>query len=394
MIKLGYFTQALFGVSETFIYDLVIALSNDENIDFTYVSKHEKSLKAEFNINNITVNFSHQFISWQIRLFKLSELLGRNGYRDRMNLKKWLALKELNKKVAEKFDVAFIEFADTAILLMNYLEQQKIPFIVHIHGHDITSSLNDKAYSEELMVLFKKAAFFIAASEYMKRRLILLGCDENKIKVIRLGIDSKHIEPTPWTEKIKVPPSIVFLGRLTDKKHPIALLHAFKIVLKEFPEATLSIIGDGKLKNEVITTINNLGLNESVKLYGALPREKSYSILKSHWIYAQHSVTPINGDTEGFAISLAEAALHELPVVSTIHNGITENVIDGKTGYLVPEYNYETMADKIIYLIKNPIVAEEMGKAGKEHILNLCNPNKRTEAIKSLIIETNKYNSN
>ncbi|MCW8896637.1 MAG: glycosyltransferase [Flavobacteriales bacterium] len=392
MIKLGYFTQALFGVSETFVFDLVKALSNDENIDFTYVSKHEKSLQAEFSINNLTVNFSHKYISWLIRWYKINELLGRDGSSAKMNLKKWLALKALTKKVTKKFDVAFIEFADTAILLMDYLDQQKTPFIVHVHGHDITSSLNDKAYSEELMILFKKAAFFIAASEYMKRRLVLLGCDENKIKVIRLGIDSKHIEPIPWSEKIKLSPSIIFLGRLTDKKHPIALLHAFKIVLQEIPEATLSIIGDGKLKNEVVTTINNLSLNESVKLYGALPREKSYSILKSHWIYAQHSVTPINGDTEGFAISLAEAALHELPVVSTIHNGITENVIDGKTGYLVPEYNYEAMADKIIYLIKNPIVAEEMGKAGKEHILNLCNPTTRIKAIKSLIIETNNYN--
>jgi len=392
MIKLGYFTQTLFGVSETFIYDLVLALNNDKNIDFTYVSKHEKSLQTEFNINNITVNFSHQFISWQIRLFKLSELLGRNGYRDRMNLKKWLALKELNKKVAEKFDVAFIEFADTAILLMDYLEQQRTPFIVHVHGHDITSSLNDKAYKHELIKLFEKATFFIVASEYMKRRLVLLGCDENKIKLIRYGVESNNIEPMCWSERVKSPPSIIFLGRLTDKKQPIALLHAFKLVKQEITDATLSIIGDGHLKGDVIKTINYLDLSESVNLYGALTREQSFPILNKNWIYAQHSVTPINGDTEGFAISLAEAALHELPVVSTIHNGITENVIDGKTGFLVPEFNYEAMADKLIYLIKNPIVAEEMGKAGKEHILNLCNPSKRTEAIKSLIIETNNYN--
>ncbi|MBW6481538.1 MAG: glycosyltransferase family 4 protein [Vicingaceae bacterium] len=392
MIKLGYFTQTLFGISETFIYDLVLALNNDENIDFTYVSKHEKSLQAEFNINNTTVNFSHQFISWQIRLFKLSELFGRNGYRNRMNLKKWIALRALNKKVTKKFDVAFIEFADTAILLMEYLEQQKTPFIVHVHGHDITSSLNDKAYKEELMVLFEKAVFFIAASEYMKRRLILLGCDENKIKVIRLGVDSKHIEPTPWSERTKLPPSIIFLGRLTAIKNPVALLYAFHKVKQEIPEATLSIIGDGEMKAAVLNTIAKLGLSNAVTLYGALPREKSFPILKSHWIYAQHSVTSLRGDTEGFAISLAEAALHELPVVSTIHNGITENVIDGKTGFLVPEFNYEAMADKLIYLIKNPIVAEEMGKAGKKHILNLCNPTMRIEAIKSLIIETNNYN--
>lgn len=392
MIKLGYFTQVLFGVSETFIYDLVTALNHDKNIDFTYISKHEKSLQAEFSINNLTVNFSHKYISWLIRWYKINELLGRDGSSAKMNLKKWLALKALTKKVTKKFDVAFIEFADTAILLMDYLARQKTPFIVHVHGHDITSSLNDKAYKEELIILFEKAAFFIAASEYMKRRLILLGCDENKIKVIRLGVDSKHIEATPWSERIKLSPSIIFLGRLTAIKNPIALLYAFQKVKQEIPEVTLSIIGDGEMKAAVLNTIAKLGLSNAVTLYGALPREKSFPILKSHWIYAQHSVTSLRGDTEGFAISLAEAALHELPVVSTIHNGITENVIDGKTGYLVPEYNYEAMADRLIYLIKNPTVAEEMGKAGKKHILNLCNPTMRIEVIKSLIIETNNYN--
>jgi glycosyltransferase involved in cell wall biosynthesis len=99
-------------------------------------------------------------------------------------------------------------------------------------------------------------------------------------------------------------------------------------------------------------------------------------------------VTAKSGDQEGFAISLAEAALHEIPVVSTFHNGIPENVIDGETGLLVKEFDFEAMAEKIIYLIENPEIAEQMGKAGRKHILNLCEPERRISKIKELLYKS------
>jgi colanic acid/amylovoran biosynthesis glycosyltransferase len=221
----------------------------------------------------------------------------------------------------------------------------------------------------------------------MRRLLVLLGADENKIRVIRIGIDVASIKPMAWEERIKKGPSIVFLGRLTEKKHPIALLYAFNIVLTKIPEAKLTIIGDGPLKNEVVNTIKRLNLENSVSLLGSLPREKSFPILNAHWVFAQHSVTSKTGDKEGYALSPAEAAAHELPVVSTLHNGIPEHVIDGHTGYLVPEFNYEAMAEKLIYLLQNPKDAEKMGKAGRMNIEKLNNQQQRIASIKSLLFD-------
>ena len=180
---------------------------------------------------------------------------------------------------------------------MEFLEKYRIPFVVHVHGYDITTSLNDNAYYEQLKILFKKAKAFIAASEYMKTRLILLGCEESKIHVIRLGVNHLGINPLSWEERKRSPPSIIFLGRLTEKKNPIALIHAFYLVRNEVPDATLSIIGDGPLRKEVEETIASLCLSHAVKLFGALDRKKSFPLLNKHWIYAQHSVTSITGDT-------------------------------------------------------------------------------------------------
>lgn len=388
MLKLGYFSHTNFSPSETFIYDLVKALSKEKDIDITYVTGQSTPLITDFPVKSIATSYSEQSIVWAQRLYKLGQIKGENGYKWQMRFRQWMALKQLQKSKLPKFNVAFIDYATSGVLIMDYLVQRKIPFIVHVHGYDITTCLNDKAYRDQLQKLFRTAKGFIAASAYMKRRLILQGCDESKISIARIGIDSANIKPLAWNKRRSSHPSIIFLGRLTEKKNPIALLYAFRLVKRTIPNATLSIIGDGPLLKEVKNNIDTLGLNNSVKLYGSLNREVSFPILNNHWIYVQHSVTSTTGDTEGFAISLAEAALHELPVVSTIHNGITENVINGITGYLVPEYDYETMAEKIIFLIQNPDNAESMGKEGRKHIIKLCEPRKRVSQIKELLLKT------
>lgn len=388
MLKLGYFSHTNISPSETFIYDLVNSLNEDKDIELTYVTGQNITLQTDFNVKSVASGYSEKNIKWAFRLYKLGQIKGGYGSKWKMNYQKRIAYKQLQKCNLPQFDVAYIEYATSAVLVMDYLVSKHIPFIVHVHGYDVTTSTNDKSYLQELKLLFEKASFFIVASQYMKRRLVLLGCAENKIKLIRLGVDSHSICPISWDKRKKLNPAIIFLGRLTEKKHPIALLHAFKIVKNTFPNAILSIIGGGEMESDVKNEIERLNLNSSIKLYGILNRADSFPIMNQHWIYAQHSVTSMYGDTEGFAISLAEAALHELPVVSTIHNGITENVIDNVTGYLVPEYDFESMAERIIYLIKNPDIAEQMGKAGREHILKLCEPGKRIKMIKELLHQT------
>lgn len=150
------------------------------------------------------------------------------------------------------------------------------------------------------------------------------------------------------------------------------------------------MIGDGPEMGRVRQRISKLSLENSVKIYGELSRAEALAIVNEHWVFAQHSVTAATGDQEGFAISLAEAAALELPVVSTLHNGIPEQVIDGQTGFLVKEFDYEAMAEKIIKLLLNPSLAEQMGQAGRNNISQLCQMSKRVESIYDVLAEACK----
>lgn len=385
-MKVGYFTHTNISPSETFIYDLVMGLSGDKDLDLTFVTgQKKKPIGVNFELNAIASGYSDSPLNLSFKAYKLGQVLGGKGFYFKSEIQKRGAYKALNKSKLENFDVAYVDYATSGVLLMEYFKEKNIPFVVHVHGYDVTSALSDPYYKKELELLFQRAHFFITASNYIKRILILNGCEEDKIKVIRYGVDSSTVEPLEWKERVKNNPSIIFLGRLTEKKHPLALLQAFYLVQKQIPEATLTIIGDGPLKQEVERRIETLNLQKKVQLLGVLNRNQSFPILNKHWVYAQHSVTAPGGDQEGFAISLSEAAIHELPVVSTIHNGITENVLDQVSGFLVPEYNYEAMAEKIIYLIQNPNIAEKMGKAGRKHIIEICNPDQRIENIKELL---------
>jgi glycosyltransferase involved in cell wall biosynthesis len=385
MINIGYFSHTTIGPSETFILDLIQGLNQNKNLNISYISGSNNPSTTLKDIKYLQTGFADNYAYFANLIYKVGDLKGKNGNKLKLKFQKWVAYRTMQNIKINEIDIAYIDYATSAVLLFDYLIKQGIPFIVHVHGYDITTTLNNDYFRQLLSRVFSNAKCIIAASHYMKRRLILLGCPEEKIRVIRYGVDNKRITPIPWEDRKLLNPSIIFLGRLTEKKNPLALLHALKIVKISIPNILLTIIGDGELKEITVQTIRQLGLVNNVKMMGLLTREDSFPIINKHWVYAQHSVTGTDGNTEGFAISLAEAALHELPVVSTVHNGITENVIDGKTGFLVPEYDFEEMALKLIFLLKNPSVAEKMGIEGRKHITNLCDPQKRIHEINKII---------
>lgn len=99
-------------------------------------------------------------------------------------------------------------------------------------------------------------------------------------------------------------------------------------------------------------------------------------------ILLQPSVTARNGDSEGGAPTvLLEAQSSGLPVVSTYHADIPEVVLDGKSGFLVPERDSHALAEKLEYLIKHPEIWPEMGRRGREFVEENYDINKLNQQL-------------
>ena len=282
----------------------------------------------------------------------------------------------------QDLDFIWIEFATTAWLATKLLDKLDVPYFINVHGYDISRAFASNAYRQGFVELANQSAGVVCSSHHTRMLCQIAGVEKSRLHVVRLGIDSAQF---PDLEQKTSYPSFVHFGRLTGKKGPLISLEAFAIVHAKHPDARMTFVGSGPLKDELEQRIMGLRLMRAVSVIDGMPWFEGLKEVSAHWVFCQHSITHIDGDQEGFALSPAEAAIMGMPVVSTYHNGIPEHVMDGVSGFLVREHDLEAMADRMIRLIENPEMRVEMGAKGRDNILTMCDPAKRKRIIKEVI---------
>lgn len=136
-------------------------------------------------------------------------------------------------------------------------------------------------------------------------------------------------------------------------------------VIEEMPDVTFYWAGDGQYRDKILPV---LGKHENFQWLGSLDypdRVREY--LSTIDVYA----LPTGMDTT--PLSSREAQLMERPVVATRIGGIPEVVIDKKTGFLVAESDYKGWIEKIRLLVGDKKLAIEIGKAGRQFIIENYN---------------------
>jgi len=251
-----------------------------------------------------------------------------------------------------------------AEIAMALSRMTQIPYIFTAHAYDIFINPDVNKLREK----FDEATRVITISDYNKEYLLdMLGRDlSEKIEVIRCGIDLNKFKYRERKQGDIV--KILLVGRLVEKKGIPYAIRAFNEVLNKYQNVELRIVGDGDLKGDIVNLINELNLRDKVVLLGSQSQSSVLKDMEGADIFFLSSVTAENGDREGVPVSIMEAQATGLPVVSTLHTGIPEAVIDGKTGFLVPEKDTHAMAEKLKELIINPELRDKMGREGREYI--------------------------
>lgn len=274
-------------------------------------------------------------------------------------------------------------YGTTAIEAGRFLRTTQLPYVIEVHGYDVSKSFNSKEFVNQFRGIAANSAAVICASQHTIARCVLAGVNREKCKLLRYNVYSPNLK-VPSVVKT-VWPSFVHFGRFTEKKQPLVTLEAFRIVHESLPQSKITFIGSGPLRDELCRRIDMYGLQHSVSVVSEMNQEDALALVASHWIFCQHSVTAGDGDQEGFALSPAEAALLGMPVVSTWHNGIPEHVVHGETGLLSCEWSYLEMANHMLLLAQDEDLRNRLGKAGRLNIERLCNPEVRRHALASLI---------
>jgi len=213
--------------------------------------------------------------------------------------------------------------------------------------------------------MFEIASAIVAVSRDMEQQLIALGAPQDKVHYCPCGVDVELFDGAdPATSK----PTFVATGRFVDKKAPYLTLLAFRTVVSRIPEARLVFFGDGPLLDTCRQLAKTLGLSGHIEFRGPRPNGEVAETLRSSRAFVQHSIRPMDGDSEGTPVAILEAGAAGLPVVATRHAGIKDVVIERETGFLVDEGDIGTMADHMIQLAQSPSFAGTMGQQARKHI--------------------------
>jgi glycosyltransferase involved in cell wall biosynthesis len=207
------------------------------------------------------------------------------------------------------------------------------------------------------------AAFVVAVSQFTRSQLYR-WCpleDWRKIHVVHCGLDESFLSafPTPSPNGIR----FVNVGRLSEQKGQLLLIEAAAKLKEQGRDFELVIVGDGPLRDALETRIDQLGLQESVRVTGFLSNYR----VREELLAARALVLP--SFAEGLPVVIMEAFALGRPVISTFIAGIPELVESGVNGWLVPPGAVAPLADAMAEaLTADPADLERMGRAGSKRV--------------------------
>ncbi|MFX1450626.1 MAG: glycosyltransferase family 4 protein [Promethearchaeota archaeon] len=261
--------------------------------------------------------------------------------------------------------------------LISYLFKK--PLIITAHGRSIYfnpklgKTVPKKGYVRILYkFVFNRMRKIIAVSKYVKEVILDLKINPSKVKIIYNGTDINQFNPSnegdEVKDKLKIKDDFIILTvrKFFYRKGLQYLIKAISLIKKKIPNIKLIIIGYGPYESNLKALTNKLALQNHVLFLGKIQNQN----LPPY--YAASDVFVIPSLVEGFGVAAAEAMAMELPLISTNIKGLIE-VSDSRNAIVIPPANESAIADAIIKLWQDPNLRKELGKKGRQKVLNLFN---------------------
>jgi glycosyltransferase involved in cell wall biosynthesis len=282
-------------------------------------------------------------------------------------------LQKLSKIVAQH-DINLIHAHDYksdlfAYLLRRKMRQLRPALISTMHGWALDGFRGRVLWRLDVS-LMRTFDHLIAVSRATKKQMVDAGIPTELISVVHNGIDTHTWSPCQTNIAMRealglesAVPIIGYVGRLSAEKDLYSWLRAVALVATEYPQAQFVIVGEGRndrLLAELRKMAAGLDIADKVKFLGYRDNLPA--------IYAIFDIFFLSSLREGICNSLLEAMAMGIPVVATDVGGTKELVIDGQTGYMVPNGDFEAMAQSLLRLASNAGLRKELGIAGRKRI--------------------------
>lgn len=241
------------------------------------------------------------------------------------------------------------------------------PVLLSVWGSDVYDFPRKSPFHRQIVVRNLRVATAVAStSERMAMRVEELCPQTRPPFITPFGVDTGVFSPAD--------PPRVRDGRLTigivkalETKYGVdVLLRAFACVLPQLSDldVRLEIYGGGSRRQALEQLAVCLGVEKRTRFFGAVPHEQVPEVLRRMDIFCAPSVS----DSESFGVSAVEALACGVPVVASAVDGFKEVLRDGETGFLVPPFNAQAMAGRLVRLARDADLRRRMGAAGRADV--------------------------
>ena len=281
-----------------------------------------------------------------------------------------IATYQLSKKIkAINPDLVFSYFSKPVIFGTLAAKLAKVPRVIGmLEGLGYTFTEQPEGLSKKTQLIKKIQVFLYKIALPQLDQLIFLNPDDPKDLLEQYAINVKNVEvlggiglnlqdyPYQPLSNIHLPLKFLFIGRLLKEKGIHEFVQAAKLVKKIYPDTEFTVLGAidhhnlGALQQ---TELNALISSNIIQYPGHVSNIKD-------WIADSH-VFVLPSYREGVPRSTQEAMATGRAIITTDVPGCRETVINTKNGFIVPKWNPEALAEKMIYFIEHPEQTQVMG---------------------------------
>ncbi len=236
-----------------------------------------------------------------------------------------------------------------------WLRKPRVAMIHHVHRELFmqefprTGGLLFRLLERWPLRLFYRRTPFLTISDAARDDLVREGIPRQNITVEYLGVEPESFRPVERSPE----PGLIFVGRLKAYKRVELLLD----VLDALPGVTLDVVGEGDHRPDIEAEVARRGLGDRVHMHGYVDGARKAELYGRAWVNVTASAS------EGWSLTVMEAALCATPSAALAVGGLTESIIDGETGFLardVPE-----LTARVRELLQDTELRERLGHAAE-----------------------------
>ncbi len=282
-------------------------------------------------------------------------------------------IEEFARREGIHYDLVHGHYWVSGLVAHELQQRWGVPMVQMFHtlGHmknNVAKSNGDQEVDARIMIegeVMEWADRIIAATPLEQTQMSrYYGADTHKITVVPAGVDTDLFYPRDRSQvraQLGLPdldtPILLFVGRIERLKGIDTLLESVAVVSRTCSGRNLKVLivgGGGQTEAEnaelkrVVQLHHDLNLEDQVEFVGSKPQE----MLPLY--YAAADITIMPSHYESFGLVAVESMASGTPVIASNVGGLSFTVIDGETGYLVPEENHFVLAEQVHNLLKNP----------------------------------------